>query len=109
MHLVAAASGGYQAFHLRTVEWVWLFFALACALVSIATALVLMRSVLAADEGTPAMKEIAKAIQEGALAYLRRQYKTIGIIVVPVAVLVFFTSTKVVNTGAHPAHTVLGF
>jgi K(+)-stimulated pyrophosphate-energized sodium pump len=109
MHLVAVASGGYQAFHLRSVEWVWLFFALACALVSIATALVLMRSVLAADEGTPAMKEIAKAIQEGALAYLRRQYKTIGIIVVPVAVLVFFTSTKVVNTGAHPAHTVLGF
>ena len=86
MHLVAAASGGYQAFHLRSVEWVWLFFALACALVSIATALFLMRSVLAADEGTPAMKEIAKAIQEGALAYLRRQYKTIGIIVVPVAV-----------------------
>ena len=98
---VAAASGGYQAFHLRTVEWVWLVFALACALISIATALVLMRKVLAADEGTPAMKEIAKAIQEGALAYLSRQYKTIGLIVVPVAVLVFVTSTKVVDTSCY--------
>jgi K(+)-stimulated pyrophosphate-energized sodium pump len=106
-HLVAAGSGGYQAFNLRTGDWVWLFFALACALISIATALVLMRGVLAADEGTPAMREIARAIQEGALAYLRRQYKTIGVIVVPVAVLVFFTATKVVNTTTH--QTVLAF
>jgi len=106
---VAVASGGFQAFHLRGVDWAWLVFALACSVVSIATALVLVRSVLAADEGTPAMREIAHAIQEGAVAYLRRQYKTIGVIVVPVAVLVFFTATKVVNTGVTPAHTVLGF
>jgi K(+)-stimulated pyrophosphate-energized sodium pump len=104
---LAAGSGGYQAFTLRGVEWDWLVFALACAFVSIITALLLMRTVLAADEGTPSMREIAQAIQEGALAYLRRQYKTIGVIVVPVAVLVFLTSTKVVDTTTH--HTVLGF
>ncbi|HXR22851.1 MAG TPA: sodium/proton-translocating pyrophosphatase, partial [Acidimicrobiales bacterium] len=98
MQYVAAStgSGGYLAFHLRGVEWAWLFFALACALVSLVTALVLMRKVLDADEGTPSMREIAHAIQEGALAYLKRQYKTIGLIVVPVAVFVFVTSTKVV-------------
>ena len=109
-HFVAASaggSGGYQAFTLRSTEWAWLVFALACAVVSIGTAFVLMRKVLAADEGTPAMKEIAHAIQEGALAYLRRQYRTIGIIVVPVAVLVFVTATKVVNTVS--GHTVLAF
>ena len=106
-HYVAAASGGYQAFHLRGEEWAWLIFALACSLVSIATALLLMRNVLAADEGTPAMREIAHAIQEGALAYLRRQYRTIGLIVVPVAVLVFITATKVVNTAT--GHVVLSF
>ena len=104
---VSTGSGGYLAFHLRGVEWAWLFFALGCALVSLVTALVLMRKVLAADEGTPAMRDIAHAIQEGALAYLKRQYKTIALIVVPVAVFVFVTSTKVVDTQTH--HTVLGF
>jgi len=104
--LVAVSSAGYQAFHLRSADWAWLVFAVACALVSIAAALVMMRRVLAADEGTPAMKEIAHAIQEGAVAYLRRQYRTIGLIVVPVAVLVFLTSTKVDNPAGH---LVLGF
>jgi len=103
----STGSGGYLAFHLRGAEWAWLFFALACALISLVTALALMRKVLAADEGTPAMREIAHAIQEGAVAYLKRQYKTIGLILVPVAVFVFVTSTKVVNTQTH--QTVLGF
>jgi K(+)-stimulated pyrophosphate-energized sodium pump len=102
-HLVAAAnSGGWQDFSLRDTDWAWLIFALACALISIAAALVLMRGVLASDEGTQSMKDIAKAIQEGAIAYLRRQYKTIGLIVVPVAVLVFLTATKVNQPFTHP-------
>jgi K(+)-stimulated pyrophosphate-energized sodium pump len=41
------------------------------------------------------MIEIATAIQEGALAYLRRQFKTILVILVPLAVVVFLTSTSV--------------
>ena len=39
--------------------------------------------------------EIAKAIQEGAMAYLKRQFRTILVILVPVALVVFFTSTAV--------------
>ena len=104
---LAAGSGGYQAFTLRGAEWGWLVFALVCALVSLVTALLLMRNVLAADEGTPAMREIAQAIQEGALAYLKRQYKTIGLIIIPVAALVFVTATKVVDPATN--QTVLGF
>jgi K(+)-stimulated pyrophosphate-energized sodium pump len=41
------------------------------------------------------MKDIAASIQEGAMAYLRRQFKTIAIILIPLALIVFFTSTAV--------------
>src|SRR5579863_4829755 len=89
------AEGSYQAFHLGSADRVWLVLALAAGLVGIGTGLVLMRGVLRADTGTPKMREIAKAIQEGAEAFLRRQFRTILIIVVPLAVLIFFTATKV--------------
>src|SRR5581483_2504256 len=46
---------------------------------------------------------IAKAIQEGAMAYLRRQFRTILIILVPVAAAVFFTSTRVAKPGGEEA------
>jgi K(+)-stimulated pyrophosphate-energized sodium pump len=46
----------------------------------------LMRQVLSADEGTENMKKIAGAVQEGAAAYLSRQFRTLSVF----AVLVFF-------------------
>jgi K(+)-stimulated pyrophosphate-energized sodium pump len=51
----------------------------AVALVSLVLAAILARNVLAADEGTKSMKEIAAAVQEGASAYLGRQFRTLGI------------------------------
>ena len=100
---VFAAEGGYQAFHLRGIEWFWLAFSFASAVLAILVGFALMRGVLAADEGTPVMRTIAAAIQEGALAYLKRQFRTILIIVVPLAVLVFITSTRVVKPGGAEA------
>ena len=75
-------------------------------MVAIVTGFILMRNVLAADQGTPSMIEIAKAVQEGAQAYLVRQFRAIGIIVVPLAILVFVTASKVTRTAArrHQAH-----
>ena len=101
-HLLA--EGGYQIFTLHNSEKVWLYFALVCAVAAILVALFLVRGVLAADQGTASMKDIAKAIQEGAEAFLARQFKTIGIIIVPLAVLIFFTATKV----THPVYTCIG-
>jgi K(+)-stimulated pyrophosphate-energized sodium pump len=96
IHLLAA-EGGYQVFKLRGIDKFWLLFSGATAVLAIAVGFSLMRSVLAEDEGTPKMREIAKAIQEGALAYLKRQFRTIALILVPLAAIVFVTSTKVVK------------
>jgi K(+)-stimulated pyrophosphate-energized sodium pump len=59
------------------------------ALVALAMAFVFRREVLAAGEGTPRMQEIAKAVQEGASAYLSRQFRTLGIFVVLVFGVLF--------------------
>jgi K(+)-stimulated pyrophosphate-energized sodium pump len=56
------------------------------------------------------MIEIAKAIQEGAQAYLIRQFRAIGIIVLPLAVLVGVTASKVTRTLPDGSkHTVLSY
>ena len=90
-----AAEGGYQSFVFSSTEKMWLVVALVTAVFGLVVGLVLMRGVLRADTGTPKMREIAAAIQEGAVAFLRRQFRAIGIIVIPLAVLIFFTATKV--------------
>ena len=98
-----AAEGGYQSFVFSSTEKVWLVVALVAAVFGLAVGLVLMRGVLRADTGTPKMREIAAAIQEGAVAFLRRQFRAIGIIVVPLAVLIFFTATKVASAPTAPS------
>jgi K(+)-stimulated pyrophosphate-energized sodium pump len=90
-----AAEGGYQEFTLRSGDKLVLLFSGATALLAIAVGFFLAKGVMAADQGTPKMIEIAKAIQEGALAYLKRQFKTIVVILIPLAIIVFLTSVKV--------------
>jgi K(+)-stimulated pyrophosphate-energized sodium pump len=55
-------------------------FALVCALFGIGVGLYLTWWVLQQPAGTERMREIARAVQEGAAAYLRRQYTTIGVV-----------------------------
>src|SRR3982751_4650303 len=59
------------------------------ALVALGFAAGLVKAVLATGKGTQKMQEIAEAVQEGANAYLFRQFKTLGIFVVIAVVLLF--------------------
>jgi K(+)-stimulated pyrophosphate-energized sodium pump len=59
------------------------------ALAALGVAGVLAREVLAADEGTPSMKAIAAAVQEGAAAYLSRQFRTLSVFAVIVFLVLF--------------------
>ncbi|MFG2038979.1 sodium-translocating pyrophosphatase [Dactylosporangium sp. NPDC048998] len=63
--------------------------ALVIAFVALGFAAALVKAVLATGRGTPKMQEIAGAVQEGASAYLTRQFKTLGIFVVIAVVLLF--------------------
>src|SRR5512135_252057 len=60
----------------------WVIIVAVIALLALAVAGVLVREVLAASQGTERMQEIAHAVQEGAAAYLRRQFRTLGVFVV---------------------------
>jgi K(+)-stimulated pyrophosphate-energized sodium pump len=57
-------------------------------LITIIFAIMLARNVLRSDAGTPKMKEIGDMIFEGAWAFLKRQYSTIGILALVVAVII---------------------
>jgi K(+)-stimulated pyrophosphate-energized sodium pump len=67
----------------------WLWIAISVGILALIAAAVLAKIVLAGDTGTGEMQAISNAIREGAEAFLARQYKTIGILAVVLAVVVF--------------------
>jgi K(+)-stimulated pyrophosphate-energized sodium pump len=80
---VAAAGGPVNV---AGGNLVLIIIALAVALLALGVAAGLVREVLASSQGTARMQEIARAVQEGAAAYLRRQFRTLGVFVV----IIFF-------------------
>ncbi len=67
---------------------IWL--SVLSAIFALAYGIVLTRIVLSKPAGSDKMQEIAAAIQEGAAAYLTRQYKTIALVAVILAMLIYF-------------------
>jgi K(+)-stimulated pyrophosphate-energized sodium pump len=83
------------------LEQYGLILALACAAIAIIYGIVTSRWILAQPAGNERMQKIAAAIQDGAGAYLRRQYRTIAI----VGVILFF----VIGFALHSWPTAIGF
>ena len=86
---ILTSAGGWSPFSFLSdattfslTEKAGLFIALMVALVSLVYAWVLGKRVFAADQGTERMQEIAKAIRDGSNAYLRRQFTTVGILLI---------------------------
>ena len=67
---------------------VGLLFALVCAVVAILYGLISTRWIIAQPSGNDRMRQISAAVQEGAQAYLKRQYTTIGMVGVVLAILI---------------------
>ncbi|MBB5111157.1 sodium-translocating pyrophosphatase [Micromonospora echinospora] len=82
-----AADGG--ALSLTGANVTYVVIAAVIALVALVFAAALTRAVLAAGTGTPKMQEISGAVQEGASAYLLRQFRTLAIFVAVAVVLLF--------------------
>jgi K(+)-stimulated pyrophosphate-energized sodium pump len=78
---VLAAGGPATPVSVSGGNLTWVVIVAVIALAALGVAGWLVREVLAASQGTAKMQEIAVAVQEGAAAYLRRQFRTLGVFV----------------------------
>ncbi len=98
-----ASEGGWQTFTLKGGEWAILGLSGGAAILALLVGWFLAVQVLKEDQGTAKMQEIARAIQVGAWAYLKRQFRTIGMILIPVGAVVFLTSVAIEKPGGGSA------
>ncbi|HTQ39272.1 MAG TPA: sodium-translocating pyrophosphatase [Pirellulales bacterium] len=99
----AETAGGIQLWEPLTsskysgIEKFLLLLNVAVALAGLGYAFMLVGQVKNADQGTPRMQEIAHAVREGADAYLFRQFRVVGLLIVVITVALYFGAK---STGA---------
>jgi len=112
---VAEAAHGPKAFHyfsfmsdaqFSTGERVALFASLGVSILALLYAAFLVKQVVNADQGTAKMKEIADAVREGANAYLARQLKVVGTLIVVLVGVLFLSKYSSSDPGS--VHFAIG-
>jgi K(+)-stimulated pyrophosphate-energized sodium pump len=98
---VPAVAGGDG----RTILWI----AMGVGVLALVAAGLLAKAVIGMDTGTAEMRAISDAIREGAEAFLRRQYRTIGAIAAVLAVVVFVGYSLSPRTAPFATKTVVSF
>ncbi len=78
--------------NIKTIEWIFLFFCVAIAVLGLLYALILVKQVLSADIGEPEEQRISKWINDGANAYLKKQFRSILLIVAFLAIGLWMTA-----------------
>jgi K(+)-stimulated pyrophosphate-energized sodium pump len=87
----------------------FLWLAMGVGALALIVALLFARAVIGSDKGTPEMQSIASAIREGAEAFMSQQYRTIGLIAIVLAVLLFFGYKISPRTAPYATKTVVSF
>ena len=82
----------FRSAEFGTFERVCLLVVLGIAVAGLLYALMLVKQVRAADQGTPKMQEIASAVREGANAYLAAQFKKIGPLIIVITLVLYVTT-----------------
>ncbi len=90
-------------------DQLFLWIALGVGVLGLLAALMFARSVLASDAGTPEMRAISDAIREGAEAFMKRQYGTIAVLAIVIAVLLYVGYHLYARTAPYAAMTVISF
>src|SRR5581483_292898 len=85
-HLLAADN----PLAITSGERTWVYLNGVLAILALGYSYVLVREVLKADQGTPNMQNISRAVQEGAAAYLNRHFRTLGVFSIIVFILLLF-------------------
>ncbi|RCW40193.1 K(+)-stimulated pyrophosphate-energized sodium pump [Halopolyspora algeriensis] len=96
-HHVLAQNPAAQELQLGTADYTILGVVLVVALAALAFGYMLIKEVLAAGQGSSRMQEIAKAVQEGASAYLNRQFRTLAVFAVIVFLLLFVLPAETIG------------
>ena len=87
----------------------YLWIAMVVGVLALLAALMLVRAVIASDTGTAEMQAISNAIREGAEAFLKRQYTTIGEMATALALVVFVGYHMSARTSPFALKTVISF